>query len=366
MLSSVSATLRYIILAVLLLGPLAGCGVLGPSAITGGRLAYNEAVAETDRQQILLAVINNRYQQQGSLLAVSSITASLSFTVNGGLQAGRGDSSAYAGNLVPISAGAAYEENPTISYTPIGGERYLRRMMSPLPIALLARLAASMTEPAQVYGIMVAAMNGIRNPLFYYSGKAAIGSGARFQRLVALMVMLTHAQVLVWVDDPGHSGGVALSLEHYSPQYSAEVGELLALLGLDIPHQPGAALRIPVTMAVGADRKTAIVLRTRSLYQLAELLSAAVELPAADQRPGVARSYPPGGPIGSRLHVRWSATRPQRAAVAVNHRGGWFYIADDDSVTKGYFLFLGAMWEVTIAEAASSASRPVLTLPVGG
>jgi len=372
MMPGISTRLCCTILVGLLTGLLTGCSTLGPSAITSGRLAYNEAVAETDRQQILMAVLNNRYQQQGSLLAVSSITASLSFSVNGGVQAGTGDSAGYAGNLVPLSAGLAYEENPTISYTPIGGEQYLRRMMSPLPIALLARLSASMTEPAVVYEILVAAMNGVRNPLFHDSASASIdavsknNTDARFQRVVALMVSLARNQVLRWVKDPGHPGGFALSIAYYAPQFSAEVGELMALLGLDIPHKPGTSLVIPVTTAVGANRNQAIALRTRSLYQLGELLSAAVELPVADQRPGVARRYPPSGLLGSRLHIHWSETRPQRAAVAVYYRRGWFYIADDDANTKGYFLFLTAMWSVTIAEAASGASAPVLTVPVGG
>ena len=37
---------------------LAGCTVVGPTAIRSGRLAYNEAISETDNQQLLVEVLN--------------------------------------------------------------------------------------------------------------------------------------------------------------------------------------------------------------------------------------------------------------------------------------------------------------------
>jgi hypothetical protein len=40
---------------------LTACNTLGPSAIRSGRLDYNKAISETNSQQILMAVIHNRY-----------------------------------------------------------------------------------------------------------------------------------------------------------------------------------------------------------------------------------------------------------------------------------------------------------------
>ena len=48
---------------------LAGCSSLGPSAVRSGRLAYNEAISETNSQQMLLAVVKNRYDESANLLA---------------------------------------------------------------------------------------------------------------------------------------------------------------------------------------------------------------------------------------------------------------------------------------------------------
>lgn len=57
--------------------------------------------------------------------------------------------------------------------------------------------------------------------------------------------------------------------------------------------------------------------------------------------------------------------KPERTAVAVQHRDGWFYIDDNDQATKGFFKLLGALWSVTMAEsAAMGTATPVLTAPV--
>ena len=146
---------------------LAGCTVVGPTAIRSGRLAYNEAITETNNQQMLMVVIHNRYEERGNLLAVASVTANVSVTTSTGIQLGFGDDDNYAGNLVPFSAGAVYEENPTISYTPVAGEKYTKQLFSPVPMTALAQLAGTLANPTYIYTTLVSSVNGIRNPDFH-------------------------------------------------------------------------------------------------------------------------------------------------------------------------------------------------------
>ena len=148
---------------------LAGCTMVGPSALRNGRLAYNEAISETNNQQMLMFAIQNRYEESGSLLAVASITANVSITTSAGLQLGLGDKANYSGNLVPFSTGAVYEENPTISYTPVVGAEYARQVFSPVSIAVLSQLTGTLANPAGIYSALVSSVNGIRNPDFQFS-----------------------------------------------------------------------------------------------------------------------------------------------------------------------------------------------------
>jgi hypothetical protein len=85
---------------------LAGCNTTGPNAIRSGRLTYNEAIAETNHQQMLMVLIHNRYAEESSLLAVASVTANVRVTTGAAIQLGFGDVEDYSGNLVPFRAKA--------------------------------------------------------------------------------------------------------------------------------------------------------------------------------------------------------------------------------------------------------------------
>ena len=96
-----------------------GCSVAGTTAIRNGRAAYNAVMVATNNEQLLTMIVRMRYQEPSSLLAVASITANVRIQATVGAQVGVGPESSFSGNLVPLSAGALYEENPTISYTPV-------------------------------------------------------------------------------------------------------------------------------------------------------------------------------------------------------------------------------------------------------
>jgi hypothetical protein len=341
---------------------LAGCTVVGPTAIRSGRLAYNDAITETDNQQLLMAVIHNRYEETGTLLAVASVTANVSVTTSTGVQLGFGDDDNYAGNLVPFSAGAVYEENPTISYTPVEGEQYAAQLFSPMSVTALAQLAGTLPDPAYVYITFVSSVNGIPNPDFQLP---ADEPDPRFSRFVTIMTTLSRANRLHWVENPEHRGSFSIVIDHYAPTYAATVRELLDLLGLPAPQDRSAQVILPVFLALDGRQSGGIGIITRSVYSLAQILAAAVEVPEEDQRNGVTASYPPPGLLGRELRVHYSRARPAHAAVAVKHRDGWFYISETDQATKRFFRLLSTLWAVAIAQSAAKGSAaPVLTVPV--
>lgn len=350
-------------LATCLVGSLlAGCTVVGPAAVHSGRLAYNEAIIETDNQQILLVVVRNRYGERSNLLAVASVTANVRVTTNAGIEAGVGDSDNYSGNLVPFSAGVIYEENPTISYTPVGGEQYASQMMSPVSVTSLAQLTGNLADPAPVYYALVSSVNGIYNPDFQSpSGSTDV----RFVRIVTIMTELASAHRLRWVQDPQQADRFSIIIDHYSPDYEDEVNELSTLLGLSVPENRLSRIVLPVSLAVDGRDSGRIGITTRSVFDLLEILSGAVEVPEQDLARGVAISYPPPGMVGQQLRVLYSKSEPGHASVAVKYRDGWFYIDETDQATKLFFRLLTTLLSVRIAESTGKASAaPILTVPV--
>lgn len=341
---------------------LTGCTVVGPAAVHSGRLAYNEAIIETDNQQMLLVVVRNRYGERSNLLAVASVTANVRVATNAGIEVGVGNSDNYSGNLVPFSAGFIYEENPTISYTPVGGEKYAHQMMSPVSVTSLAQLTGNLTDPAPVYYALVSSVNAIYNPDFLSPSST---SDVRFVRVVTIMTELARAHRLHWVQDPREDDRFSIIIDHYSPDYADEVNELLTLLEISAPKNRSARITLPVSLALEGQDSGGIGITTRSVFNLLEILSGAVEVPDQDLASGVAVTYPPPGMVGKQLRVHHSRTEPGHASVAVKYRDGWFYIDEKDQATKQYFRLLTTLMSINIAENTDRASAaPVLTVPV--
>ena len=112
-------------------------------------------------------------------------------------------------------------------------------------------------------------------------------------------------------------------------------------------------------------------LRCRSLLGVLYFLSKAVEPPAEHVKAGlvVVTVDDDGQPFnwskvtGKVLTIHSQERRPQKAYVAVQHRGWWFYIADDDQNSKATFSFLNILY--SLQQASGQGKSPVLTLPVG-
>ena len=55
--------------------------------------------------------------------------------------------------------------------------------------------------------------------------------------------------------------------------------------------------------------------------------------------------------------------RPDNAFIAVQHRGSWFYIADDDQTSKATWGLLNILF--ALQSASAQGKSPLLTLPIG-
>ncbi|MHC4356148.1 MAG: hypothetical protein ACYS0H_25885, partial [Planctomycetota bacterium] len=123
--------LKLISLVVCSLG---GCAAIGPNSLKSGRRVYNEAINKTAQEQTLLAIVQARYGEPASLLNVASLTANVRIQARAGVEIGVGPKDYFEGNLVPLSGGVAFEENPTITYLPVAGPQYMEKLMSPIPL----------------------------------------------------------------------------------------------------------------------------------------------------------------------------------------------------------------------------------------
>lgn len=338
-----------------------GCAILGPTSIKTSRAAYNDAIVATNNQQVLAMIVRMRYGEPSGLLSVSSVTANLNIQGSIGSEYGIGSDSSFEGNLVPLSAGIAYEDNPTISYTPVQGENYLRQLLSPLPMDLTVLMLGATGDSPRVATLLFKSINGIQNPAYRADG--AVEADPRFGQITQLLAEMNRHGRTTWAQEPGERLAFGLALHGDGAAYAQNVTELYDLLGLAAPRDLEEVVVLPVRLGIGKPSDTAVQVRTRSLYELFNVAAASVEVPEEHVASGLAPPLPPMGAAAKSIRIRSSASYPWDAMIAIKHHGWWYSIDGTDTESKLTFRVLEALLSARMAEAVDQKGAPVLTVP---
>lgn len=338
---------------------LSGCNSLGPQAISNGRILYNDVVNRTEDEEVLRMVVRLRYGESFGHLTVSNITANIRVTASAGAQLGIGPDESFAGNLIPLSGGIAYEENPTISYVPHSGESFVRRLLMPLSLDMVVLFGRSMRHSETVLQVIVRRINGLRNPL---GGDPA--EAADFDRAIELLVRLRSEDML----DLGllHAGkpDLGISIFGYAEKRDA-VAELMTLLDLPAPPEDGRDIVLPILTAMAHQGSTALNVEMRSIYEVLQLFGGSIDIPQDHIDRGIVDAWQGHVPAAAReFRVRSSLERPSNAAVATQVHGAWFYIDETDLVSKRSFVLFRAMVGMQLDSGLRPQHTPFLTVPV--
>ena len=127
---------RTLPLALALLGA-GSSGCVSRIALDRAVVAYDAATAESVSKQLLLNIARARQNLPMHFTAISNIAATYKFSVNAGV--GPALTGEHGRLLVPIIGGSA-EENPTISISPMQGEEFTQRLLTPFPEQKLTML----------------------------------------------------------------------------------------------------------------------------------------------------------------------------------------------------------------------------------
>ena len=333
-----------------------GCATIGPASISNGRSSYNSVINRTEDEQILSMIVHQRYDETYGMLVVSNVTASLRGSATVGGNAGIGPRENYAGNLVPLSAEATYEENPTITYTPLRGEQFIERMLAPLTAEQVLLLSRMSNGEIEVFRLLVRRANGLVNPI--YSSRPA---NQDFDRFIDQYAQLREAGKLDIVKVP--DGQFALLLHDYSAEESKAIDDLLGMLRVKKQVTTGSTT-LPMRFLVGSPRADVIDFETPSALEVIDAVAAGVEVPREHLDKQLAR-VDFGPPPRQLISIRSAKTRPHDASVAVEHHGWWFFIDGRDSRSKQGFMILRTLIGMRVDAAGPGQGAPVLTLPVG-
>jgi hypothetical protein len=339
------------------LGPKAS---LGPGAIVRGRGLYNEVITATNNEQTLELIVRARYGEPAGLLSVASVTANLRAAASTAGQFGIGPSSSYTGNLVPLSLGFAYEQNPTIAYTTVQGERYAKAILSPVGLDMLVLIVGSEHVSARLTSVLVKQVNGLQNPPY-----GPPEARTAFEQSIALLEELERAGLATWTSTARKTGGAALVIHDYAGKRDV-VHDLLRRWGLSPSLARGDRdIVLPLNLAVGHTTKSELNVVTRSVYDLVNLAASAVDVPSEHAALGLTdHALDRVSSFQGLLRIHSSPNAPcTPVLVSVRHRGYWFYISADDAESKRAFQLLQVLIGMRLVEGTPQ-SVPTLTIPV--
>jgi len=341
-----------------------GCSSIGPQTVPRDRVDYVTGIAESWKEQTLLNIVRMRYGDAPTFVDVSSVISA--YALQGQLSAS-GNFSSNLTSTIPSSIGsvggaATYLDRPTITYTPLMGERFARSLLQPIPPSAIFELIQAGYPADRILQVTARAINGIYN-------RSSIGGQTRQAdpEFYPLLDALRRLQA---------SGAIALRLEKRG---DGEVGRLIISAeatadveadrryvqnALHIKAEKNAEL----TITFGALQKSEneIALLSRSMMEILLELANGIEVPAAhiaEGRTNPSTRIADASDLRDRplVRIQSSVDEPGGSFAAVRYRDTWYWIGDDDLASKRVVTFL--MMFFSLAETGIAPQAPVLTIP---
>lgn len=334
---------------------LVGCQNIGPRAVREGRNDYNEAVNNSAIEELLLNIVRMRHTASPFSLQVATITSRVEIEAGAGID--QGDDSALL----------RYAERPTIVYTPLTGEEFVRQLLTRIDLDTLYLMYGAGWEIDDIFRVFVTRINGL--------GNAVIGSGPTPEGQPEYEDFLDLAEAFDALDDAGVIS-LTRSQDHpdelvmyFYDDADPVIGSMLEAVREALRLDPGRnAYRVRLGVQEGS--RNEIVIDTRPLVSAMFFLGHSAEIPQSllDENRVYVHRDKDGRPVDwspvteGLFYLRSSSQRPRDAFVATRYRGYWYYIDGSDIDSRETLAMLNT---VMVLKAGGQAGvGPTLTLPV--
>lgn len=374
--TSIVATAAWLVPTLLLA---TGCTTLGPVTVPVDRFDYNKVLAQSSEQQLVLNLVRLRYGEPVQWVAVSSMISkytlqaqagwsqwynNLSVFENPALRGILGGVDATPNRQNTWNTQAQYNDSPTITYAPVEGEEFAKRVLTPIPLSVVLYLIQAGWPIDQVFDCCVQRLNDLDNGILRGATQPADKNepGSDFETVVKHMREFQEAggfNFRLEVDKDTHE---VYAVRNMRMAAEARRYDLFERLGLraDAPR-----IRLSQSPAPGNDTDTLCV-QTRSLLGILQALSHGVQAPNAHVAQGRvtrAEDFVYGVRPSPWLTVQSSPVPACDAFVQVNHYGHWFYILHSDIPSKQTLSLLTYLYSLQGTDAGGKA--PLITIPAG-
>jgi hypothetical protein len=358
-LNTIKPNLRAAGLSLLL--ALTGCHSIGPHTVATDRFDYSSAIADSWKQQTLLNIVKLRYFDLPVFVDVSSVVAGYSLQTGLSVGGSLPQNGNFGGNTATVGGQAVYTDRPTITYTPLTGQKFLRGLVTPIDPKNIFFMLQSGYAADFVLALTVESLNGLHN-------RSATAGAVReadpdFIRVLKLMreVQADGAFGMRVVEnaDKTETTVVFFRRDDLSPEMLGKVAEVRRLLRLPDDQQQ---FKLIYSAAPGGAGELAVC--SRSMLQIMGAMASYTDVPAADVQDG--RAMPSIQSTDSMatndpVKIKCSGEKPAEAFAAVHYRNQWFWVDDRDWRTKRAFTAI--MFLFTMAEDTGDEKTPLVTIP---
>jgi len=143
----------FLMLVSFVLVSFVGCAGIGPGTVTRDRSDYIAAISDSWKYQMLFNMVKIRYGDAPVFLDVSSVISQ--YQLAGQVNLGATINSDPFSTSQTLGTMGQYVDRPTVTYTPILGDKFARSLMSPVPPAAILSLMQSGYQVDLVFRLLV-------------------------------------------------------------------------------------------------------------------------------------------------------------------------------------------------------------------
>ena len=264
---------------------------------------------------------------------------------------------AIQGNSLSGSGQAIYTDRPTITYTPMTGQKFLRGLMTPIEPKNIFSMLQSGYAADFVLGLTVESLNGVRNRSA--SAGATGEAEPEFVRVLQLMreVQLAGAVGMRVLESKEKDTAAVMFFrrENISPEIMDKIVEIRRLLKL-----PEDLHQFKLIYSSAPGREGELSVGSRSMLQIMMAFASYVDVPESDMKEG--RAVPSIRSTSSDpVKIKCSTDKPADAFAAVHYHKQWFWVDDRDWRSKRALSTI--MFLFTMIEGSGDERVPLLTIP---
>lgn len=345
------------LLLLIVIAQLKACVAMGPQTVNRDRFDYVVAISESWKRQTLLNLVKTRYVDAPVYMDITSV-------INQYAMQGEVELSFLwtQPNEQFLGGTGTYTDRPTITYTPLMGEKFTRSVLKPLPLSAVVLLLQSGYPADAVLHVCVQSINGLSNKRSDAVGWRDVQP--EFSEVLTLLRDLQVRNAIAFRSEPGEKQYSIIMEINLSPDgdLSKKAERFFKLLKLD-PNLH----EFKIKFGSIAKQNSEIAMLSRALSQIMTEYSAFIDVPQSDIDEGrVVPTRKVAPEVNSKLppliHVHSGAEKPSDAYVAVSYRDLWFWVEDTDLYSKTSLNFLMVLFSMT-EKGEGGSQAPVITVP---